>query len=139
MRCCLWPFWGMTMLLFLGLMIGLEIKHCIADYFLQPGWILAGKGDWRKPGGYAHAGVHAGMTAIVLLIAQTPLSALALIVVAEFIVHYALDYAKIAYSAGTHVDTQPSRFWALHGIDQLAHQITYAAIIYAAALSMGLA
>ena len=30
---------------FFGLLIGLEIKHYIADYFLQPGWILAGKGN----------------------------------------------------------------------------------------------
>ena len=36
--------------LFFALLIGLEIKHYVADYFLQPGWILGGKGDFRKPG-----------------------------------------------------------------------------------------
>ena len=45
--------------LFFVLLVGLELKHYIADYFMQPGWILAGKGDFRKPGGYAHAGIHA--------------------------------------------------------------------------------
>ncbi|MCR6736474.1 MAG: hypothetical protein NVV83_21395 [Afipia sp.] len=60
------------------------------------------------------------------------------IVVAEFVIHYGLDYAKIAYSKGVHVDTQPSRFWSLHGLDQIFHQLTYAAIIYAALLSKGL-
>ena len=54
--------------LFFVLLVGLELKHYIADYFMQPGWILAGKGDFRKPGGYAHAGIHALLTGVVLLI-----------------------------------------------------------------------
>ena len=36
-----------------------QVKHFVADYLLQPRWMLYGKGDLRKPGGYAHAGVHA--------------------------------------------------------------------------------
>ena len=36
-----------------------QVKHFVADYLLQPGWMLHGKGDLRKPGGYAHAGMHA--------------------------------------------------------------------------------
>jgi hypothetical protein len=116
--------------LLLGLLVGLEIKHFIADYLLQPGWILAGKGDFGKSGGYAHAGIHGALTATILLVSQTPLALTAIIFVVEFVLHYGLDYAKIQYSRGVHVDRQPARFWALHGIDQLAHQLTYAAIIY---------
>jgi hypothetical protein len=124
---------------FFVLLLGLEIKHYVADYFLQPAWMLGGKGDFRHPGGYAHAAVHAGLTGIVLLVAAAPLVAVALIVVAEFIVHYLLDYSKIHYSKGVHVDTNPRRFWALHGIDQLTHQLTYAAIIYWVLAAKGLA
>jgi hypothetical protein len=124
---------------FLGLLIGLEVKHYIADYLLQPGWILSGKGDFRKPGGYAHAGIHAALSALVLLLAQAPLTALALIVAAEFVIHYGLDYAKIHYSTGVHVNSQPRRFWALHGVDQLAHQLTYAGMIYWVLAARGLA
>jgi hypothetical protein len=123
---------------FLGLLIGLEVKHYIADYLLQPGWILSGKGDFRKPGGYAHAGIHALLSAVVLLIWQTPLTVIAPIIVAEFAIHYALDYAKIHYSNGVHVNAQPRRFWALHGIDQLAHQLTYAGMIYWVLAARGL-
>ncbi len=54
--------------IFFGLLIGLEIKHYVADYFLQPGWMLGGKGDFRKPGGYAHAGIHAALSFLVLLV-----------------------------------------------------------------------
>lgn len=125
--------------LFFLLFIGLELKHYIADYFLQPGWMLGGKGDFRQPGGYAHAGVHAGLTGLLLLLAGTPLPWLAGIVAGEFVVHYLLDYSKIHYSRGVHVDTQPRRFWSLHGLDQITHQLTYAAIIYAVLLSKGMA
>lgn len=121
------------------LLLGLEIKHYVADYFLQPAWMLGGKGDLRHPGGYAHAGIHAGLSGIVLLIAGCPLWWLAALVVAEFVVHYLLDFAKIHYSRGVHVDTDPRRFWALHGVDQLTHQLTYAAMIYLVLLAKGLA
>jgi len=123
--------------LFLLLFVGLELKHFIADYFLQPGWMLSGKGDFRQIGGYAHAGAHAVLTGVVLLIAQVPPGWIAAIMAAEFVVHYLLDYAKIAYSRGVHVDTQPRQFWSLHGLDQIFHQITYAAILYAALVAKG--
>src|SRR5688572_5871746 len=86
--------------LFLILFVGLEVKHYIADYFLQPAWMLVGKGDFRHPGGYAHAAIHAAFSAVVLLVAGTPLPILAGLVVAEWVIHYALDYSKIHYSRG---------------------------------------
>ena len=125
--------------LFLMLFVGLELKHLVADYFLQPGCMLAGKGNFAMPGGYAHAGVHVALSAVVLLLAGVSLPTMALLVAAEFVVHYLLDYSKISYSRGVHVDTNPRRFWALHGIDQFGHQLTYAVIILVAMASMGLA
>jgi len=75
----------------------------------------------------------------VLLLCGTALGLAAMLLVAEFVVHYALDFAKIHYSRGVHVDTQPRRFWALHGVDQLTHQLTYAAMIYVVLQARGLA
>lgn len=124
---------------FFVLFLGLELKHCVADYFLQPQWILSGKGNWRAPGGYAHAAVHAGLSGVVLLVAGTPLAATGAIILGEFVIHYALDYSKIRYSAGVKMHTLPARYWSLHGIDQLAHQLTYGAMIYAALLASGYA
>lgn len=123
--------------LFFVLFIGLEIKHCIADYFLQPAWMLAGKGDLRHPGGYAHAGLHAALSALVLMIAGVPAHILVGLVVAECVVHYVLDFGKAAYSRGIDAGTSPGRFWALHGVDQLTHHLTYAAMIYAVLRGMG--
>lgn len=45
---------GTMTLLFFILFVGLEVKHFVADYFLQPGWVLAGKGSFAQPGGYVH-------------------------------------------------------------------------------------
>ena len=123
---------------FFGLLVGFEIKHFIADYLLQPGWILAGKGDFRKPGGYAHAGIHAGFSVVLMLLFGTPSGLAVALGTAELVVHYALDYSKVQYSKGVHADTAPSRFWALHGVDQLAHQLTYVALIYAVLKARGL-
>ena len=123
---------------FFILFVGLEVKHYVADYFLQPAWMLVGKGDFRHPGGYVHAAVHALLSAIVLVAAGTPLAVLAALVVAEWVIHYVLDYSKILYSKGVHVDSNPRRFWALHGIDQLTHQLTYAAMIYVVLVSKGM-
>ncbi|HEY0920794.1 DUF3307 domain-containing protein [Devosia sp.] len=116
--------------LFFVLLVGLEVKHYVADYFLQPAWMLGGKGDFRHPGGYVHAAVHVVLSGVVLLVAATPLPTLALLLAAEYVIHYALDFSKIHYSRGVHVDTNPRRFWALHGVDQLTHQLTYAVMIF---------
>ena len=112
---------------FFALLIGLEIKHYIGDYFLQPGWMLGGKGDFRQPGGYAHAGIHAALSFVVLVVCGTPLWLAAALFAAEFVVHYGLDYAKIHYSMG------------VHGVDQLTHQLTYAAMIWIVLSARGLA
>jgi hypothetical protein len=114
------------------LLVGLELKHFIADYLLQSSIILAGKGNLRAPGGYIHAGIHAAGSAIVLLLAGIALPVLLVLIAAEFVVHYTLDYAKMHYSRNVHAATQPSRFWALHGFDQLTHHLTYAVMIYVA-------
>jgi hypothetical protein len=125
--------------IFLGLLLGFQLKHFVADYLMQPGWILGGKGDLRQLGGYAHAAVHALFSAIVMAIFATPLWLVATLVVAEFVAHYGLDFAKIHYSAGVEVDKEPAKFWALHGLDQLFHHLTYAAMIYAVLTVGGLA
>lgn len=113
------------------LLIGLELKHFIADYTAQTNLMMEGKANLRHPGGYLHAGVHVLGTLLVLLLVMPPLWLVAAILAAEFVVHYALDYAKVHYSRGITPTGRPKAFWVLHGLDQLLHQLTYAAIIYA--------
>ncbi len=109
--------------LVLFLLAGFELKHFIADYLLQTGWMIGGKGSLMQPGGYVHAGLHAVLSAVVLLVARIPLPAVALLVVGEFVVHYALDYAKVHYGRGIDPDEDAGRYWAYHGLDQLFHPV----------------
>ena len=125
------------MILVLLLLAGLEVKHFIADYMLQSGWIISGKGSLAKPGGYVHAGIHAIGSAIVFAIARIPPTAIVEIVAAEFVVHYAFDFAKVYYGHGVDPDSDAGRFWALHGLDQLFHQLTYIVMVYFAVQAVG--
>ena len=122
-------------LVFFVLLVGFELKHFVADYLLQTGWMIAGKGDLRAFGGYAHAGVHVIGSAIVFIVARNALVASVLILAAEFVVHYALDFAKAYYGRGVSAEANTQLFWAQHGFDQLMHQLTYAAMIYFAMLA----
>ena len=119
------------------LLAGLEIKHYIADYLLQPPWLLKGKGSFAAPGGYVHAGIHAAGSGIVLFAAQVPVAALLSIIAAEFVVHYLIDFLKYRYGSGVEASTSPWRYWALHGGDQLLHQLTYVAIVGFALTALG--
>lgn len=120
------------------LLIGLELKHYVADYLLQPGWLLRGKGDFMMPGGYVHAGAHVVGSLPVLLVAGVPWPGLLAILAAEFVVHYAIDFVKYRYAGGVQAQSQPWLYWAIHGLDQLLHQLTYAAMIGFSLSAMGL-
>ncbi|RUT30042.1 DUF3307 domain-containing protein [Arsenicitalea aurantiaca] len=115
--------------LILLLLAGLQLKHFVADYLLQTPIMLAGKGDLGHPGGYAHAAVHLVGSALVLVWAGLPPMALIGLLALEFVLHYGLDYLKARYggSAG-HAET-PRRYWALHGLDQFLHQLTYVGML----------
>ncbi len=116
--------------LFLILLVSFQIKHFVADYLLQPTWMIRGKGDPMHAGGYVHALVHGlGSAAIMLLYG---LSALPLILLAlgECVAHYLIDFAKSRWSAARQPDVTSQLFWAAHGADQLLHQLTYAALIF---------
>jgi hypothetical protein len=49
------------------------------------------------------------------------------VALAEGVLHYHIDWCKVKY--GIKDNTKP-QFWNQFGMDQLAHQLTYAVIIY---------
>lgn len=119
----------MKELIFL-LLIGLNMKHFVADYLLQFPWMIAGKGSFRMAGGYAHAGIHVIGTAFVLWLLAISPQLIAGLVLAEFALHFLLDFAKIHYGSDISSTERPNAFWALNGLDQLLHQLTYVGIVY---------
>lgn len=117
-----------------GVLIWLQVKHFVADYLLQPDWVLAAKGDMRRMGGYVHAGIHAVGSVPAYLIAGVGLGGIAALVVVEFIVHYVIDFIKSDLSLRSKSGPNTAMYWALHGADQLAHQLTYVGLVVAVAL-----
>lgn len=102
-----------------------QVKHYLADYLLQPAWILKGKGDFRSIGGHIHASAHALGSLPAYTIAGLGAGEAALLMIAEYIVHYTIDFTKAQLSLRSRNGPDTRAYWALHGGDQFFHQLTY--------------
>ncbi|MEY8842452.1 DUF3307 domain-containing protein [Cribrihabitans sp. XS_ASV171] len=109
----------------------LQIKHMFADYFLQTPKMLSGRGQYWHLGRAQHAGVHAIGSAIVLLAFGTPVALLLVLVLAEWVVHFNIDYWKASYSAKKELKPDQAAFWRAAGFDQCLHHLTYIAMVWA--------
>jgi hypothetical protein len=114
----------------LVLLILFQIKHWYADFVIQTYMQTVKKGIWLDPVGLSHTVDHIWTSLVVLFLFSlfVPISpALILaVVLIEGILHYTIDYVKVKY--GCKDNTKPL-FWNQFGMDQLAHQITYIAIV----------
>ncbi len=114
----------------LALLLLFQIKHWYADFKIQTYMQTVKKGVWLDPIGISHSLDHAVATLVVLMIFSLmhPLGAGAIVLLAllEGVIHYAIDYIKVKY--GCKDNTKPL-FWNQFGLDQLAHQVTYLAMV----------
>jgi len=108
----------------IGLLFLLSIKHVIADYFLQKGWMIKEKGVYGAQGGIAHASIHSIGTFLVLFPFFNPVLIFILSVL-DGIAHYHIDYFKSNYRKGKTLSTNDAEYWMIHGVDQFAHFVTY--------------
>lgn len=113
-----------------------QVKHLLADYVFQSGWMVTTKGRYGHPGGFVHAGLHGLLTIPVLLAAPVTLVVVLIIAAAEAVLHYHIDWAKSAISHRMDLRPENKGYWVAMGADQFAHQLTYVAIL---ALVLGLA
>ena len=113
------------------LLLLLQIKHCYADFVLQTYMQTVKKGVWMDPIGLSHTVDHIYCSLIALLVFSlfVPISAIGILLVSfvEGIVHYLVDYTKVKY--GSKDNTTPL-YWNQFGLDQLAHQLSYIAIVW---------
>jgi hypothetical protein len=111
-------------LLFWALVL-LEVKHFICDFVVQTGYQVRSKAIYGHPGGLLHAGLH-GIASLpaILLLTNAPLL-IAAIVVAEFVVHYHVDWLKAAITRLRALSHEELLYWILFGADQFLHQATY--------------
>ncbi len=108
----------------------LVVKHTVADFFLQTPYQFLNKGIYGHPGGLLHAGIHAALTAPVFLVLPAGSLALAaLILGGEVAVHYHVDWLKEQVKKRYDLQPDGAGFWQALGLDQLAHMLTYVAIV----------
>ena len=110
-----------TLLLFL-----LLVKHSICDLALQSRFVneQGDKKNLTDLKGYLHAGDHAIGTFIVALLFVGILPALS-IAIADFVLHFIIDYAKRRYTLAKNIKQSNSKFWYIQSIDQIAHYSCY--------------
>ena len=103
-------------------------KHFVCDFILQTPWQIAQKGIYGAPGGLLHSGLHVVGTFVAILPLLPDPTAVVLLLAAEFLVHYHIDWSKeqtvrrLGWKVG-------ARFWNAIGFDQLLHGLTYLAIV----------
>jgi hypothetical protein len=116
------------------LYIAFVIKHFLADFLFQTGWMALGKGTqhgWLKPLA-VHAGIHAAMT---LLLALFFLPALWWLCLVDFVVHGFIDRCKALATRRLGLTEKDSATWWLLGLDQALHQLTHFGFIVAMVLA----
>jgi Protein of unknown function (DUF3307) len=117
-------------LILLSLLV-FQIKHFLCDFVLQTSDQIRNKGTYLHPAGILHAGLHAlGSIPALLVLSREPLP-IAILVVGEFLLHYHADWSKAQIDRRLRLNDQSSLYWAIFGADQLIHQLTYLAMVYA--------
>jgi len=103
------------------------IKHFIADFLMQFDYMLREKGIYGAIGGAHHALVHASWTFLILVFFCSNATEIIALSVADFVLHYHIDYFKQRLNKG--LTSADRMFWVWLGADQALHYLTYIAII----------
>lgn len=136
-----------VVMLLLGLV--LFIKHYVADGPLQTSYQYKNKGKFLHPGGLLHAGIHAGMTFVVLIAFSsfylyTSIVIILQLVMLEYLIHYFCDFTKVCMGANKGwsdfgkddqgrdcLRIRSNDYFLAMIIDQCVHFATYLIIAYA--------
>lgn len=118
-----------TVALILWALLALELKHFLCDFVLQTEYQVRTKGIYGHFGGFIHSGLHIIGTIPALIILGASVKAMAIVLAAEFVIHYHADWMKIAVDKRTKWGMDDQRYWILFGLDQLIHQLTYIGIL----------
>lgn len=112
------------------LLILLQVKHLFADFFLQTPRMLSGRDVYLHLGRAEHAGLHAILSFVALMLIGSAVIFAAVICLLEWIVHYHIDWAKGRHSEIKQHGPSDSGYWRAFGVDQFLHQITYVAMVW---------
>lgn len=122
----------MTPATLLILVLLFQIKHLLADFVWQTGWMVGNKGTYGHPGGLVHAGLHGVLTVPVLIWVPMSAGAILAVVAIESVLHYHIDWTKDRLLKRSGWSPREKGYWGLTGLDQFAHQCTYVVILWLA-------
>ena len=111
-------------------LLALQLKHFLCDFVLQTEYQVRTKGFYGHFGGVLHSGLHILGTIPALYILGASPKTGALILLAEFAIHYHTDWSKVQIDKRYDWGIADQRYWILFGLDQLIHQLTYLGIVY---------
>lgn len=118
---------------FLVILLGLQAKHFLFDFVFQSDWQVRNKGRYGHPGGLVHSGLHAAGTGVVLvaaaLLGAVAFSVALALAIADFVIHYHIDWTKAQLSRRMNLTPDRHGFWIAMGADQAAHQFTYLCLV----------
>lgn len=114
----------------MALLVLFQIKHMFADYFLQTPKMLTGRGQYWHMGRAQHASVHLVGSVLVLVPFGLPIALVVMLIVAEWIVHFNIDWGKARYSDARQHTPTDAGFWQAAGADQALHQLTYIGMVW---------
>jgi hypothetical protein len=108
----------------------LQVKHLFADFFFQTPRMLADRGSYLHLGRVQHAGIHAGFSFVALVLVGVNSRLALLVCLAEWIVHFHIDWAKGRHATASGLGPEHAGYWRAFGVDQLMHQLTYLAMLW---------
>lgn len=111
------------------LLVLFQVKHMFADFFLQTPIMLGGRSVYVHVGRALHCLIHVLGSALVLVLLGIPVGVFATLIVAEWIVHYHIDYGKGVWSEWAGHSPQDASYWRAFGVDQALHQVTYVVMV----------
>jgi len=107
--------------------------HYLADFCLTTPSMIKAKADGRNVWPILlHAGIHAVLMGLCLLIWGVAWEMLLLLMLAELVSHFLIDTAKGRLTARFPklADMQQKPYWMLYGLDQLLHLLVIVCIWY---------
>ena len=115
------------------LLTALLVCHYLADYCFTSPTMIRAKADGCNPWPILlHAGIHAGLVGLCLLVWGVSWNLLLMLALIELVSHFLIDTTKgrltARYSILTNMQKKP--YWMLYGFDQLLHLLVIVIIWY---------
>ena len=123
----------------LWLVAAFQIKHLIADFFMQNAKMIMGREKYWHMGRAQHAAIHAVLSILVLALFGASPMLIFWMVLAEFIVHFHIDWGKAKFSVDKELSPDQPMYWYAMGSDQALHQLTYLVMVWAFFAAQGVA